>query len=277
MGQFLKYLIYGAVSGFSRYTPLSTSAGQRLAALLLKMDSGNGLLCFFIHAGALLAAILLCRQRMLHLYRQMRLVTVPPKERRRPPDMEAVLDARLILTMAAPAVLGAWLSPLVSRMEMSLLVLAILLIVGGVAVYLPEYLPGGDRKARSLSPLEATGYGLLAALSVIPGLSAVGLMLALAQLRKCDRRYMTDAVMLTMGVMLCGALPADLLSWLIDGCSIPSAGFLLQCLIAGAAAFGGGMGAMLSMRYLAVKTGFSGFAFCNWGIGLFCFLLYLML
>jgi hypothetical protein len=32
----------------------------------------------------------------------------------------------------------------------------------------------------------------------------------------------------------------------------------------------------MMMRHLAVKTGFSGFAFYGWSLGLFSFILYLM-
>ena len=50
----------------------------------------------------------------------------------------------------------------------------------------------------------------------------------------------------------------------------------IGCMMAAAASFGGGIGAILLMRFLSVKTGFSGFAFYGWGLGLVSFILYLM-
>lgn len=277
MGQLLLDVFYGLVSGFSQFTPVSQSAHQALFPMLLKYDSYEPLLSLFVHVGALGAVALLCGQRISHLYREMQLVSLPPKRRKRPPDVDAVLDARLIMTAAVPALIGAVLSAFVFWSSVGLLALTLLLIAGGVLIYIPEYLPGGNRKARAMSPMEAFLLGLCAALSVIPGGSAMGWMLALGLLRKCDRSYMLDISILIVSIMLGGTVVVDFLRFLISGFAGFSFQHLLGCLLAAAAAFGGGVGAILTMRFLAVKTGFSSFAFYNWGLGMFSFTLYLML
>lgn len=277
MGQLLLDVFYGLVSGFSQFTPVSRSAHQALFPMLLKYDSYDPLLAMLVHLGALGAVALLYGQRISHLYQQMQLVALPPKRRKRPPDVDAVLDVKLIMTAAVPAVIGSILSAFISWSFVGLLTLAVLLIVGGVLVYLPEYLPGGNRKARTMSPMEAFLLGMCAALSVIPGISAIGWMLALGLLRKCDRSYMLDISILIVSVMIGGTVIVDFVRLLISGFAGFSLQHLLGCLLAAAAAFGGGVGAILTMRFLAVKTGFSSFAFYNWGLGLFSFMLYLML
>lgn len=277
MGKMLLYLLYGLVDGFSRFVPISASAHQRLFSLLLKFDSNDPLLCFFAHAGALGAVLLLSWKRVSHLYQEMRLVSLPPRRRNRPPDVDAVLDARLVMTAAIPALLGGLLSRLAGRLELGLVAMMLLLTVSGLAVYLPDYLPGGNRQARGMTPAEAAMLGLCAGISVIPGLSAMGLLLGLGLMRKCDRQYLLDIGLLVLGLMLGGMLVADLGAFALSGFAGLSAAHLLGCLLGAAAAFGGGMGAILTMRFLAVKTGFAAFAFYNWGLGMFLFILYLML
>lgn len=269
-------ILYGLVAGFSQYTPVSASAHQALFPMLLKLDSWSPLLNLFVHGGTLGALLLLYWQQINHLYLEMRLASLPPRRRKRPPDMEAVLDARVLMTAAVPALIGALLSLFLSGRPAGLLPLALLLLAGGVAVYLPDYLPGGNRRTRQMWPLEGVLLGLCAGCSVIPGISAMGLMLALGLLRKCDRRYILDMSLFICGIFLGGRVVTDLIGIVLSGFAGFSAGNLLACLLAGGAAFGGGIGAILTMRFLAVKTGFSGFAFYSWGLSLFSFILYLM-
>lgn len=269
-------ILYGLVAGFSQYTPVSASAHQALFPMLLKFDSWWPLLNLFVHAGALGALVLLYWQRINHLYREMRLVSLPPRRRKRPADVEAVLDARVLITAAVPALIGALLSIFTSGRSTGLLPLALLLLASGVAIYLPDYLPGGNRRTRQMWPLEGVLLGLCAGCSIIPGISALGLMLSLGLLRKCERSYILDMSLLICGIFLGGRMVADLVGIALSGFAGFSAGGLLACLLAGCGAFGGGIGAILTMRFLAVKTGFSGFGFYNWGLSLFSFILYLL-
>lgn len=277
MGGIIRCILYGVVLGFSAFTPVSESAHRMLFPMLLKSELYRPLLSLFVHGGALGALLLLYWQRISHLYQQMRLVSLPPKRRKRPPDVAAILDARIVLTAAVPALLGAFLSGWIGNLTTELFTIALMLMISGIAVYLPDYLPGGNRKARSMLPLEGVLLGVCAGCSVICGLSALGLMLALGLLRKFDRSYILDICLLIAGVLLCGMLVVDLVQVFISGFSGLSFSYLLICLLSAAAAFGGGIGAILTMRFLAVKTGFTGFAFYNWGIGLFAFIFYLIL
>ena len=272
----LLYLFYGLIAGFSELTPLSASAHQALFPMLFRFDSTWPMLRFFVHAGSLTAIVLHYRDRINHIRQEMKLVSSSPRQRKRPPDMDAVLDARFIFMSVAPALLGAICSAFLFRRGIHLLTLSVLLIAGAALIYIPDYLPGGDRKTWAMSPLEGLLMGLCAGCSIIPGVSRVGLMLVFALLRKCDRTFILDIVILISGVMLAALMLVDAFSFLISGLSGLSFLRILGCLLAACASFGGGVGAILMMRFLAVKTGFSGFAFCGWGLGLVTFVLYLM-
>lgn len=276
MEELLQHIVFGLVSGFSAFTPISASAHQALFYRLMNFDSYQHLLLFFVHIGTLGAMVLLYWQRISHLYEQVQLLALPAGRRKRPPDVAAIMDIRLLLTAAIPALLGGLLSGFLPKITFGLLPLSLLLIFDGVAIYMPDYRPGGDRKARSMTPAEGVLMGSCAAMSMVCGLSAMGLMLSLTLLRKCDRQYMLDMALIICGIMLCGMIVVDAVGIILSGFRGVTALKLLGSVLAGGAAFGGGIGAILTMRFLAVKTSFSGFAFYNWGLGIFCFILYLM-
>ena len=272
----LMYIIYGFLTGFSEYTPLSASAHQALFQMLLDFDSNLPLLRFFVHVGAVGALVCMYWQRVSHIYRETKIFSVSPKLRKRPPDMNAVMEARFLLMAFPAAFIGAICSIFVGKIETNLFMLAIILIGGAALIYLPDYIPGGNRTIKMMLPLEGILFGLCAGVSIIPGVSAVGLILAVGQLRKCDRSYILDVALLISGLLLLTMVVADFLSVLIGGFAWFSIRVVFGCLLAAAASFGGGISAILMMRFLAVKTGFSAFAFYGWALGLFSFILYLM-
>lgn len=277
MGGLLMYVLYGLVSGFSQFTPVSASAHRTLFSMVLKFDSIQPILALFVHIGAFAAVAMLYWKRINHLYREIRLVSLPPKRRKRPPDVDAVFDARLVMTAAIPALIGGLLSSLIARMQVDLLGFAFLLIISGTAVYLPDYLPGGNRKAGGLSPMEAVFWGLCAGFSVVAGISAMALMLAFGLIGKCERNFVLEISLMIVGTMLCGMIVSDLVAIAISGFDGFSIKHVFGCLLAAAASFGGGIGGILTMRFLAVKAGWNGFSFYSWGLGLFSFILYLMI
>lgn len=277
MLQTLLYLLYGAVAGFSQFVPVSASAHRAFFSMIFRLDSGDALLQLFVHAGALAAAALLYRQRATHLYTQLRLASLPAKRRKRPADASAVQTARMLMTAAIPTLLGAFLSTLIASIAVNLPAMSILLIACAAALYLPDYLPGGDRGVRQIYPVEALIFGIAAGLSSFAGMSCVAWIVAIGLLRKCDREFVTETAMLIVGILLAGMVAADFVTFLITGLSGLSFLHILRCFLAAAAAFAGAFGAILTMRHLSVHIGFSAFAYYNCGLGIFSFILYLML
>ena len=272
----LMCLAYGFLSGFSEFTPVSASAHNYFFSVLLNFDGAWPMIRFFVHCGALSSVVLLYRQRICHTWDELRLAALPVEQRKRPPDVETLINTRLLATAVPPVLIGAICSAFIFHNGANLMWTAICLIVCATFTYVPEYVPGGDRKTGMMAPLEALVLGLCAGLGVIPGISRMGLMLAFALLRKCDRQHILDNLMLIAAVMLAATIVVDFFCVIISG----FAGFtvlrFVGCIFAAIASFGGGVGAILMMRYLAVKIGYTGFAFYNWGLGLVSFILYLM-
>jgi undecaprenyl pyrophosphate phosphatase UppP len=206
----------------------------------------------------------------------MQIVILPHSQRKHPPDREALLEASISLMAVVPMLIGVFLSAILFRGQANLLRMGISLMVGAVLIYVPDYVPGGDRKTGAMTRAEGLLLGLCAAIGLIPGASHIGLMLSVGLLLKCDRRYILDLILLICGVMLAQMMLVDLISIVFTGFAGFSLRSLVGCVLAAVAAFGGGLGAIMMMRHLAVETGFSGFAFYGWGIALYSLILYLM-
>ena len=273
----LMYIFYGFIAGFSEYTPLSASAHQALFPLLFQFNSNHPLLRFFVHAGMLGALVYMSWQRISHIYRELNVVSLSPRLRKRPPDLDAVREARLVF-MAVPAVLvGAVCSWLFMGADVNLFWLGILLAFSAVLIYIPDYIPGGNRKGKTMQSLDGILLGICAALSVIPGVSCIGFMLAIGQFRKCDRSYILDIGLLITGLLVTVSMVFDLIGTVFSGFAGISLVGIVGCIFATAASFCGGIAAIMMMRFLTVKSGFSAFAFYGWGLALFIYILYLMI
>ncbi len=269
----LQSLIYGLISGFTEFLPLSSDAHR---ALYLNLSGGQegDLLRMMVHLGALLALIVTCAPMMSRLSREQRIARMSPKRRRRPPDELKLRDIRLLKTAGIVLLLGYVLYPMVKSWQESLWIISITMLVNGIFLYYPRLLPSGNREGASLSRWDRVLIGLSGALGCIPGVSRVGAGLSVGLARGADRRFMLDMVLIL-------SLPAMVILLLFDVIGLfgglGGVRFLdfVKCMLAGLASFGGAWAGVLTMRFLAVRAGFHAFAYYCWGTALFSFILYL--
>ena len=118
--------------------------------------------------------------------------------------------------------------------------------------------------------------GISGAVGVIPGISRIGTMISVGLMKGCDRGYILDIALLASLPVLLGLMIVDCVAIAMAPAAIGLM-MLLYYLLAAAAAFGGAWLAMVIMRFLSVKSNFYGFAYYNWGLALFSFLVYLMI
>lgn len=273
----LVYIFYGFISGLGELLPVSNGAHDFFLRLMTNFQPDQPLLRLCIHAASLGALVMLCRHRAFHVYREMRIASQPPRHRKRQPDLVAVLDGKVVLTIFTPAVVGLLLSGFVQNRFSSLLLVVLLLLVSGTVIYVPHFLPGANRDSRHLSRLEALTYGICAGLSAFSGISRLGGLLSAGALRGCSRSYLLDIAFLLLIPLLAVMAVLDLLALLTGGIAAITLVYLLQCLLAGAAAFGGAFLAIAAMRFVSVNMGYTIFAYYNWGLAIFGFILYLII
>lgn len=270
------YLFSGFFIGMGQILPMSPQAHEKLLNFMAEFDSQQYFLQFLCHT-ACLAAIWIClRHRIAHLFRELRLFSKPARQRRRAPDLETVLDGKFLLTASIPMLLLLLFRNRAFHSVDSIPVLTFLLTVSGIILYLPQFSRSANRDGRHMSRKDSLWLGICVGLSCVPGLSGVGIALSICSLRGMDKRYALESVLLL-------SIPALLLWILMDLWGLLSAGLdvitltsLLFSLLAATAAFFSSWICVFVMRFLAVNTGYGKFAYYNWGLAIFGFILYLM-
>ena len=269
----LEGLIFGFISGLTEFLPISPQAHS---ALFLKLTGSTegALTRLTIHLGVLTALLIACAPVLSRLNRERRIAAIPKNRRKRQPDMKSLLEIRVLKTAAVSLLVSFLAWPLVHNLHERLWVLALFMAVNGMVLYVPQFLPGANKDARSLSAVDAFLIGLGAGAGVIPGISRIGTAVSTGLVRGTERRYALDIALLLCIPALIVTLFIDLIG-MFSGLGGISLIRILTSIFAGAAAFGGATVGIFSMRFLSFKTGFSGFAYYCWGIALFAFILYL--
>lgn len=274
--QIIFYLFYGLISGVTEFMPVSAAANSYLLEELTSYQTRHPLTLLLIHFACLLVVLIQCRHRIGHMRRELHLQWQQPQVRKRQPDRVTVLDGKIAMMSALPIVIMLAFSGYTYQMLTSTLSLSILLITSGILIYVPQFQPGANRTSYHVTPLESLCMGVFGGLSVMPGLSRMGCYLTLGLLRGWDRKYVLDIAFLVSVPALAILIILDLVSLIVVGFAAITTGFLLCSILAGLAAFAGAWLAMVIMRYLCSGANYSGFAYYSWGLGLFTFILYLM-
>lgn len=273
-GNIFGSILYGMISGFTSLLPVSALAHQELFAYLFGYASAVPFVNLMTYLGALAALILSCGRRLNHMQQELRLASQPKRRRKRTPDMQAVLEFRLVLLGLIPMILALLLYKKAGEVFQGLPMLCFLLIVNGILVYLPQYMTVSNRDSRGLSRLDGVIMGLCAGLSVIPGLSGMTGVLLSARAKGCRSAYAVELAFLYAIVMLLGAVLLCFFAFLGSGGLGMT--MILSGILAGIASFGGALAAVYLMRYLAVNVEFHSFSYYCWGLAVFSFLYYLI-
>ena len=271
----LYYCIYGFFAGLSELMPVSASAHAYLTDLMTDLETMHPLLRMMCHGTCLFSVLLFFRSRIRHIIRETRIASQPIHRRRRQPDMTAVLDAKVILIGLIPMAIGILLSAVFYGRFAKLPVLSLILLISGIVLYIPPFLPGANKDSRSLSRKDGLVLGFWSAFGFIPGMSRVGTMIATGLMKGCDKQYISDLTMLMSVPALLGLVIVDLATLMAGNPAITSA-MVGHFAVASVMTFAGAWLAMVIVRYITTKSNFYGFAYYNWGLALFSFLVYLM-
>ena len=272
----LHSLVYGLISGFSEFLPISPDAHQRFFAELTGVGQGHLPHRLFSHIGGLLALLLVCKPQIDKLIRERRIATLPARRRKRQPDIKSLAEIRFLRMAGVMLLLSIPAFVLVSRLGNPLWLVALLLLVNGVILYVPQFLPGGNREALSLSAADSLLTGISGAFGRLPGISGIGASMSALKARGVDWQYALQICLLLSVPAFLIAMGCDVYGMVIANAGI-SLGDIFYYLLTAASAFAGAYLGIIFMRFLAVKAGFSGFAYYCWGMALFGIFLYLMI
>lgn len=269
----LKSIFFGLVMGLTRILPVSAGAHQQVLFRLFGVTQG-ALLSLLCHVGILAALYWDNRVLLARLSRERKLAAIPPRRRKRPLDTQILLDGRLARTAAIFSGVGVLAAIFLGTFD-SLPILAGMLFLNGVLVLLPQFLPTANKDSRSMTRLDGILMGLGGALGAVPGFSQTGGVLTAAVARGAGTKALNWALLSAMGALVCLCV-GDLYGAATQGVGTVSVTVLLGYLLSGGAAFLGAMAAMRMLRFLAVKQGFTGFAYYSFGASIFTLILYLI-
>ena len=270
------YMIYGLFAGLGELMPVSAPAHAYLVDLMTDLEAMHPLLLMMCHGMCLLAILIYFRGRIGHIIRETRIASQPVKKRRRQPDMTAVLDAKVILIGLIPMGIGILLSGITYGRFARLPMLSLTLLVSGIVLYIPQFLPGANKDSRSLSRKDGILLAFWSAFGLVPGMSRVGTMISCGLIKGCDKQYISDLSMLVSVPVLLGLIIVDAIM-LIAGNTVLDSEIFVYFIVAAVMAFVGAWLAMVIVRFVTVKSNFNGFAYYSWGLSLFSFLVYLMI
>lgn len=267
-------ILYGFVAGLAEFLPLSSPAHQSISAAVFGLASAAPLRQFLIRAACLVALLSACGREIDKLRRDGRMARLPARRRKRPVDSRSVATNRLLNIAVFPLVIGLVFYRRVNMWVDSLAILTIFLVINGILLFVPQYIPSGNKDGRNLSLLDGLLMGLAGAFSVFPGISRMSAIHFAASARGADKNY-------SLQFALYLSIPALVVMLLFDAVAIfggiEAISFLviIQYLLAMAAAYFGSTFAISIMRSMVVRAGYEIFSYYCWGMALISMILYL--
>ncbi len=267
-------ILLGFLSGLAEILPVSAQA-HRIVALKL---FGNGVTMdpmveLFLHMGTLAGLYMGCRSHIARIMRAQRLSQIPAKRRKRPLDTRSMLDFKLLTTILVPTVIAFFFYDKAQSLAAQLPLVALFVLLNGLILYVPQYLPGANKDARNLSPMEGLLIGLGGAASVIPGISCVGAGMSVATVCGADRQYAMRISLIMAIPVTIGLIAMDIMA-ILGGVTL-TLGLLFSCLLCAITAFAGVILGIRLLRTILAQVSTAVFGVYCVGLSLFTFILYL--
>ena len=269
-------IILGAVQGFAEFLPVSSTAHRNILNCLFGVDMEEPLMAMFLHIGALMALLVSSRSLLHRLQMELQIKRVARRRSRRQPDEMAVLDMSLVKTACVVMLIGFIFYFKAATYNGNLPIIAIFLVINGIILHIPQYLPKGNKDARSMSRLDGVLLGLGNALTVVPAFSRVGVSTSVGIARGATPQNAYKWSMLISIPALAAIIVMDLVGVVSGGLGQLDFSFILQCILCGCAAYIGATGGISLMKMIVHRNGIENFSYYCWGAALFTFILYML-
>jgi len=272
----LQSIIYGLFSGLMDILPVSAQAHRMLLLKFYGARDDSDLLHLLIHMGIVAALYISCNAHVVRMSRAKRLSRVPKRRRKRPLDVKSLMDLSMLKTLLIPVLLGICMYQYARKLEGNLLLVTLFLFINGLVLYIPQFLPMGNKDSRTLSRVEALLVGLGGAFSVVPGISAVGAAVSISSACGIERSYGLTMTLLMNLFLNAGFIFYDILGIASSGFEPLSFVLLIRYILTAAVSFAGAMLGIRIMKFLSAERGYALFGFYCFGLALFTFVLNLM-
>jgi undecaprenyl-diphosphatase len=243
--------LLGVVQGITEFLPISSDGHLALAELLFDLKNGGLTFNVMLHAGTLLATLIMLREQIGRAVMGGLAAVVHPRRFRETPGGR---DALVVVLASLPtAAIGLLLRDPVERWTESPLAIGLGFLGTTAALMLAHAANPGDREQPSLAGAMAIGFAQ--GLAVLPGLSRSGSTIAVALLLGVRRERAFELSMLV-------SLPAIVGAILLEGRHVVGTPFPgVPALVGTTVAFVAGLFALGLLRKIVVSGRFGWFAF----------------
>ena len=270
----LESIIYGIVSGFAEFLPVSSQGHQAVMMRLFGLDIREPLRDLLVHLAVLAALLFSCRNTIARLRREQAIVS--RSRRKRTYEFSGIFDLRLVKTAALPMMVLLIVYRQSASIESRPLALSGAFLVNGIVLLIPEYLRQANKNSRAMSGFDGILLGVFSGFSCVPGISRIGCGMGIMTIRGADRTHALNwALLLSIPALIIWIVFDFVSLFLLGTAGITFLGFL-SCLLCMGFAFAGGLMGISFIRFVAEKTGFSSFAYYSFGAAMFTFVLYLI-
>ena len=273
---FIENLLYGLFSGLAEFLPVSSQAHQSLVMQLFGRTQREPLRDLLVHIALIFALMTAARSLFSKVRREQALSVQLGKRGMRHATAKSLFDLQLVRTASIPMLLLVLVYLFAAKWEFKPAALALLLIVNGILLIVPDYIRNGNKDSRSITAFESVTIGVVTGLSAFPGISRTGACLSSATMLGAERQSCASwALMLSLPALVVYSL-IDIIRIFVYGLSgLTFLGFIGYLFSAAMAYLSGYLGVML-LRFLSERKVLSSFAFYSWGMALFVFILYLI-
>lgn len=275
MGFFLA-LLYGLISGISEFLPISSQAHQALFMQICGVPHRLPILDLCVHIGMLTAAYYTNHALLMRLRREKQIRGTRRRSSGRL-DSAGTFDSRLVKSATVPMLILMLLYLITAKYEFDPVPLSAFLVINGAVLLIPEYMRHGNKDARSMTALDGIFLGIFSSVSFLPGISRIGAGISYSTGRCADRQNAINWAMLLSMPALLLLIVFDFINLASFGACVDSFADVAGCIFAMVTSFVGSYLAIMGLRYLADRAGFTGFAYYSWGVALFTFGLYLII
>lgn len=265
-------LIYGFVSGLADFLPISSEGHQHIMLYLFGGEIRDPVRDFFVHIGLLLCVIT-CSRTLLDMIKRERSYSARVRASHQYPS-RIRQDAAFVRSAALPMILCMIVLRFVLKINSSLVVTALLLVLNGVIIFLPDRMMRGNKDAGLMSPFDSIFIGVAGGLSALTGVSRFGCTYSASVGRGAARHHaFTWSLLLSIPAILCSCV-FDIFS-MFSAATVPFWSNFLSYLLSAMTAFAGGYLGISAIRSMASRTGISAFAYYCWGLALLSFFIFL--
>ena len=272
----LQSVLYGFFSGLMDILPASAQAHKVLLLKFFGIRGNSDCLELLIHLGIFAALYYSCQTQLIRMNRARALARIPKRKRKRPLDVRSMMDWSMLKTMLIPVIIGLFFYSFTDKIKRNMVLIALFLFINGIILYVPQFLPTGNRDSRTLSRVEGLLMGLGGTLSMLPGISAIGTATAIGSICGIERNFSLTMALLMNMFLTAGLVVYDIMAIIKNNMDILSFLIIIRYLLTALAAFGGTMLGIKILRHFANNQGYSLFGVYCWGMALFTFILNLV-